>query len=126
MTFDKHGLSLDIERTGDSFFLTIKAIGKLSHEDYEKITEVLDSALKDVGRPEISILFDGSEFQGWELRAAWDDIKLGLDHGNELKKIAIFGNKNWLEISTKVGGWFISGEVKYFNNSGDALAWVNS
>jgi hypothetical protein len=42
-----------------------------------------------------------------------------------LKKIAIYGNKNWQEISAKIGAWFISGEVKYFESEDDALAWFN-
>lgn len=126
MTFDKHGLSVDLERTGDSFFLTIKAIGKLTHKDYEKITATLDASIKDVEKPELNILLDGSEFEGWELRAAWDDIKLGLDHGKEFKKIAIYGNKKWLEISAKVGAWFVSGDVRYFDDLDDATNWFST
>ena len=56
---------------------------------------------------------------------AWDDFKLGLKHGNEFEKIAIYGNKNWQEITAKIGAWFISGEVKYFESEDDALAWLN-
>ena len=64
--------------------------------------------------------------EGWELRAAWDDFKIGLKHGNEFKRIAIYGNKNWQEITAKIGSWFISGEVKYFDDEGDALAWLSA
>ena len=64
--------------------------------------------------------------QGWELRAAWDDFKLGLKHGSEFEKIAIYGNKNWQEIVEKMGGWFISGETKKFDNETDALAWLDT
>ena len=85
---------------------------------------MLESAINNVAQPEINVLFDGSEFQGWELRAAWDDLKLGLKHGREFKKVAIYGNDKWLEITAKVGRWFISGKVKYFNNLDDALGWL--
>jgi len=40
--------------------------------------------------------------------------------------VAIFGNKNWQEIAAKVGSWFISGEIKYFDNQDEALAWLNA
>lgn len=124
MTSVRHGLSIGIERIADNIFISLKAIGKLTHADYEIITPMIDSALATVKTPKVNVLIDGTELEGWELRAAWDDLKLGLKHNNEFGKIAIYGNKNWQEIAAKVGAWFISGEVKYFNNLADATAWI--
>ena len=125
MSIERHGLSIGIERSGSNFFLSLKAVGKLTHKDYETITPMIDSALSAVKEPQVKVLIDGTEMEGWELRAAWDDFKLGLKHGNEFVKIAIYGHKNWQEITAKVGSWFISGEVKYFENREDALAWLS-
>ena len=124
MALTRHGLSIGIERINNEFFLTLKAIGKLTHEDYLKINPMIDSALAGVSTPKINAFIDATELEGWELRAAWDDFKLALKHGSEFNKIAIFGNKKWQEYSAKVGTWFISGEVKFFDNSHDALTWL--
>ncbi len=126
MNDTRHGLSIGIERVDDNFFMSLKATGKLTHDDYKTITPMIDSALEGIKEPKVKVLIDGTELEGWELRAAWDDFKLGLKHGNEFDKIAIYGNKNWQEIAAKVGSWFISGEVKYFENYTDALAWLNA
>ncbi len=75
-------------------------------------------------QPIIKFIFDGTELEGWELRAAWDDFKSGLKHGSEFEKIAIYGNKRWQEIGAKVGSWFLSGEVKYFENPDESLRWL--
>lgn len=120
----KHGLSIGIERIDNDFFLSLKGVGKLTHADYKIITPMIDSALAQVKDPKVDVLIDGTELEGWELRAAWDDFKLGLKHNNEFRKIAIYGNKNWQEITAKVGSWFISGEIQYFDNLHDALGWV--
>lgn len=125
MNTERRGLSIGIERVGSNFFLSLKATGKLTHKDYETITPMINAALGAVKEPQIKALIDGTEMEGWELRAAWDDFKLGLKHGNEFIKIAIFGNKNWQEITAKIGSWFISGEVKYFDSKNEALAWLN-
>ena len=125
MSLGVHGLSVGIENVGNEFFLKLKAVGKLTHEDYDVITPMIDSALSSVKVPKVKAIIDGTEMEGWELRAAWDDFKLGLKHGNNFEKIAIYGNKNWQEITAKVGSWFISGEVKYFENHEDALAWLS-
>ena len=125
MNIVKHGLSIGIERMGSDFFLTLKAVGKLTHKDYQLITPMIDSALAVVNEPKVNVLIDGTELEGWELRAAWDDFKLGLKHNNEFNKISIYGNKNWQEIVAKVGAWFITGEIKYFDNLADAINWLN-
>ncbi len=120
----KHGLSIGIERVDNNFYLSLKAIGKLTHEDYEIITPLIDSALAGIKEPKIKALIDGTELEGWELKAAWDDFKIGLKHGSEFEKIAIYGNKNWQKITAKIGSWFISGEIKYFKNIDDAVSWL--
>jgi len=125
MKYSRHGLSIGIERVDGSFFLTLRAVGKLKHEDYEVINPMIDSALEGVKDPKIRALIDGSEFEGWELRAAWDDFKMGLKHGSQFEKIAIFGNSKWQEMAAKVGSWFVSGEVRYFEECDDALDWLN-
>ena len=125
MSIKRRGLSICIERSGSDIFLSFKAIGKLTHEDYETITPMIDFASNAVKKPQIKALIDNTEFEGWELRAAWDDFKIGLKHGNKLVKIAMFGNKHWLEIAVKLRSWFVAGEVKYFENKDDAVAWLN-
>ncbi len=125
MNVIEHGLSISIERFNDEFFLSFKAVGKLTHEDYEKINPMIDSALEGVEDPKVKIYIDASEFEGWELRALWDDFKLDLKHGNEFDKVAVFGNKKWQKYSTKVGSWFISGEMKFFEDSQKALDWLH-
>lgn len=126
MTIRRHGLSIGIERVNKNFYLTLKAIGRLTHQDYEAVTPMIDSALQGVRDPQVKVLIDGTEMEGWELRAAWDDFKLVLKHDGEFRKIAIYGNKDWQEIRTKIGAWFVSGEVKYFENHADALTWLDS
>ncbi len=125
MTTTRHGLSIGIERIDQNVFLTLKATGKLTHQDYQVITPMIDAALKEILFPKIKALVDITEMQGWELRAAWDDFELGLKHGSEFEKIALFGNKYWQEIAAKVGSWFVSGEIKYFEDYQQALSWLN-
>jgi len=125
MTVTRHGLSIGIERVDQNFFLSLKAVGKLTHQDYKVITPMIDAALKKVSSPKIRAIFDVTEMQGWELRAAWDDFELGLKHGSEFEKIALYGSKHWQEVTAKIGSWFVSGEIKYFEEYQQALAWLN-
>lgn len=126
MSIQTHGISIGIERIDNQFFMTLVAKGKLTHADYEIITPMIDSALNGIKDPKVKMFFDGTEMEGWELHAAWDDLKLGLKHGNDFEKIAIYGNRKWQSLAAKVGGWFISGETKYFEDKDEALLWLQS
>ncbi len=121
-----HRLTVGMKEVGNEFFLSFKAVGKLTHEDYELITPIIDTTLEGVKEAKVKVLIDASEFEGWELRAAWDDFRLGLKYNNEFEKIAIYGKKEWLEIGTKIGSWFLSGEIKYFENYEDAVTWLSA
>ena len=125
MHITKHGLSIGFERVNGEFILTLKAEGKLTHEDYGTITPFIDSALSTIDHPKVKVFIDGTELEGWEPRAAWDDFKLGLKHGNAFDKIAIYGNKRWQETASKIASWFISGEAKFFEDRQEALNWLN-
>jgi len=124
MTLIRHGLSIGIERINNHFFLSLKAIGTLTHQDYLKINPLIDAALSGVKDPQVNVFIDATELEGWELRAAWDDFKLGLKHNSEFNRIAIMGNKKWQEYLAKIAAWFISGEVKFFEDTETALTWL--
>ena len=61
MKIVRHGLSVGIARTGKNFFLDLKAAGKLTHEDYEIINPLVDSAMEAIKDARVKVLFDASE-----------------------------------------------------------------
>lgn len=122
----RHGLSIGIARVSEKFYLQLRVSGKLTHEDYGVITPMLEAALEGVSDPKIKVLADISELDGWEPRAAWDDLKLGLKHGSEFERIAIVGHKKWQEMAAKIGSWFVCGDLAYFEEERAALDWLHA
>ncbi|WP_440056980.1 STAS/SEC14 domain-containing protein (plasmid) [Pseudoalteromonas sp. T1lg65] len=119
-----HGISVGTERHGDDIYFCLKPTGKLTHKDYEVIIPMIERAIDTIDNPNIHAFIDGTEFVGWEPRALWDDFKFGLKHGSEFKKIAIFGHKDWQKVAASIGNWFVSGEVKFFEDKNAALQWL--
>ncbi|WP_352289770.1 hypothetical protein, partial [Psychrobacter sp. GW64-MNA-CIBAN-0177] len=64
MDMKKHGLSIGINRIENVFFVTLKAIGTLTHEDYLVITPMLEGALSQVDQPKVSLFLDATELDG--------------------------------------------------------------
>ncbi len=121
---ERHGFSIGMERLGEEFFLTLKAMGTLRHEDYEVITPVLESALAGVQHPRIRAFVDCTELEGWELRAAWDDFRLGMRLRGDLTRIALVGRPGWHELAARVSSWFLTGEIQYFEDAAEARNWL--
>ncbi|MBB3167372.1 STAS/SEC14 domain-containing protein [Simiduia aestuariiviva] len=121
-----HGFSVGMERGADNLHIKLRAYGKLTHEDYEVITPLLDAALSNVPEESVDVLMDITEFEGWELRAAWDDVQLALAHGRHFRKIAILGVDGWQSLTAAVARWFVSGEVAFFTERSAALIWLKA
>ncbi|MTI64481.1 STAS/SEC14 domain-containing protein [Methylophaga sp.] len=125
MELKRHGLSIGLEHSGEKFFLSLKVSGKLTHEDYQSMMPMLDAALAEIRAPKVNAFIDAVELEGWEARAVWDDFRLALKHGNEFEKVAIYGYKKWQAVIARLSSWFISGEIRFFDDPKSALQWLN-
>ncbi len=108
--------------------LAIKGIDKLTADDYEKVfipalTKLIEAEQK------INVLFSFDEnFHGWELGAAWDDIKFGMAHSKDFAKVALVGSPKWVAWITKLSMHLFNCQARTFDNDdfAEALAWLRS
>jgi len=117
-------ISIEIERCGEQFFLSLVIHGTLSHEDYLEVKPMLDEVLNKFEQAAINTLVDITGLDAWTLDPSWDNLQLVLGQGREFKKIAIIGNQHWQRMLSKVGDWFITGDVHYFEDKVPATAWL--
>ncbi|CAH7056771.1 STAS/SEC14 domain-containing protein [Vibrio chagasii] len=124
MSIERHGISVGIERVSGETIIVFKAKGKLTHDDYQAMIPILKTTIKEIDSSALKMLVDISTLTGWELRAAWDDFKLGLELNSKIDKIAICGDKSWQELASKVGSWFVSEDIKSFEEHDPAIEWL--
>ena len=105
----------------DNIF-AFKVTGTLTDTDYQQFLPKLTSLIEKHGA--ISLLIELDDFHGWEAKAAWDDFKFGMEYKDVFVKIAIVGTKKWQEYSTKIGNWFMHGDVKFFYDLDEANMWI--
>ena len=110
-----------------SDILVIRVEGKLTTKDYEEIfIPRLESMLN--GEKKVSIIIDFDDnFEGWEIGAMWDDVKFGLAHKNDFKKIATLNASEWMEWAMKISSYIFC-DMQNFPK-GDlqsAYEWVES
>lgn len=106
--------------------LEVAVTGTLTHEDYRGFIPGFERL---AGQHEkISLLFEMSQFHGWEVKAAWDDLKLGFKHHDDVERIAMVGEKKWQRWMAGFAKPFTHAEIRYFDKSegGQALAWLQA
>ena len=108
--------------------LALKATGKLTDADYKEVLiPKIEEIIKQSGKAKV-LLYLPEAFAGWEAHAAWDDAKFGLKHRNDFGKLAVVGGARWVEWATKIGAYFMKGEVETFPEAHlrEALDWVRA
>ena len=123
-TIEEHGISVAMNRTEDALFVELKMMGKLTHEDYEIFVPILERALKEAKDRKVNMLVDMTEFKGWKLRAAWDDMVFGLKHRGDFDKMAVVGKKKWEEVATEMMQPLMKGKIKFFKSRAKAIKWL--
>jgi hypothetical protein len=104
--------------------LGFKLSGKLHDADYKTFVPAVDAAIAKQGK--IRLLAQFHDFQGWDARALWDDIKFSTTHCTKIDRIALVGEKKWEQWMATVCKPFTMATIKYFDasNIGDAQKWL--
>lgn len=99
-----------------------KLSGKLHDDDYKTFVPRVDQAIAEGGK--VRMLAQFHDFEGWDARALWDDIKFATQHCTKLEKIALVGEKKWEKWMATVCKPFTMAKVKYFDAGEIDAAWA--
>jgi hypothetical protein len=104
--------------------LTIKAVGKLTKQDYEAFVPKVEQLIQRFGK--IRILFEMEDFHGWSAGALWQDIKFDIKHFKDIERVALVGDRKWEKGMSVFCKPFTTAKVKYFdvNEADKAQDWI--
>lgn len=116
---------IQILKQTDDRVIATKATKKLTENDYNQLLPLLKDKLTQYQK--IRWYFEMEDFDGWELKAFWEDVKFDAKHRNDFDKVAMVGEKKWEKLMTDLMRPFTSAEVKYFDISEKdvAMHWIN-
>jgi hypothetical protein len=100
--------------------LGLKLRGKLHDKDYKQFVPNVEALLTAKGKLRLLVQFE--DFHGWDLHAAWDDMKFGLKHYSDFERIAMVGDRKWEKWMARFCR-FTKAEVRYFDRSEVDAAW---
>ena len=94
---------------------------KLHDEDYKVFVPEVEEVIAREGTARLFLQM--RDFHGWDLHAAWDDMKFGVKHYGDLERMALVGEKSWEKWMAKFTKPFTKAEVRYFDSSEVDAAW---
>ena len=116
-------MAIEILAESEGNVLGVRGREKLTAEDYEMVWIPRILELIEAHGSVRLLLVLGSDFEGWEAGAAWDDAKFGFQYQDKCEKIAVVGGPKWVEWGTRLVGHFLKGEVKTFDEADLTAAW---
>ena len=103
--------------------LGLQASGKLTDADYQDVfIPRLNESLTLHGKLRFLFYLDET-FEGWELKAVWDDASWGIKHKNHFVKLGVVGGPKWVEWGLRAGAHMVDAEVKVFGIDELETAW---
>lgn len=106
----------------------LKAVGKVSKEDYDQVAAPeLEEARREGRR--IRLLYEfGPDFEGFTPGGAWEDAKLGLRSLQQLEGLAVVSDIAWIREGTRLLAFVMPCPVKVFSNEhrSKAVDWLGA
>ncbi|WP_116474251.1 SpoIIAA family protein [Zobellella maritima] len=121
---EAHGMAVELDRQGDTLLLTIKIYGDIAYDDFMEMETRVEQALEEMDTPKIKALINMIDFNHWETMALWEDIVFTRKYAKAFTRVAIVGVDLRERLMAKIAQWFIEGELKYFEKTNEARAWL--
>lgn len=105
--------------------LGVEARGKITHRDYRDV--LIPAAETKMARGPVKMIFlAGTQFDGFELEALWDDAAFGTRHWRDFKRVAVVTDSGWLRSAVAMFGPLIPSETRVFGTEDEAAAreWI--
>lgn len=116
-------MPIRLDEENDGKILVVQVSGKLTKADYEHFAPRFKNLVPPVGK--MRLLFDMASFRGWDVRAAWEGLKLFVAHFEDMEQLAIVGENPWQRRSAAFCRPLIKATVRYFDraHAADARRW---
>jgi hypothetical protein len=101
-----------------------EASGKLAAEDYR---DVLLPALERAAKNgDVRFVIVMRDFGGMSGGALWQDLKIGVEHLDAWKRVALVTDIGWMSHLTNLFGWMTPGDTRVFSldEREEAVEWV--
>ena len=116
-------IELNEENGGE--VLAVHVSGKLAKADYEHFVPEFDRLVQQHGK--LRVLFDMTDFHGWDAGALWADTKFAVKHFSDIERLVMIGDRKWEHGMANFCKPFTKAAIQYFDHAdiAEARLWLN-
>lgn len=117
-------MPIEMQEESKGKILAVRAKGTLTRSDYDAFVPEFERVLHLHGKPRV--LFDMTQFHGWDPAAMWEDIKFDWKHFADADRFAMVGEAKWQAFMTALSKPLTKAAVRYFDQAhiGEARHWL--
>ncbi len=106
--------------------VVIEVSGKLVQADYEHLASEFERLVRRHGR--LRVLFEMSDFHGWDASALWEDVKFDVKHFADIERLAMVGDARWQHGLATFWKPFTKATIRSFDHADTAAArkWLEA
>jgi hypothetical protein len=93
--------------------IVVRATGKIVKEDFTGFVPEFERLVHERGH--LRVLFDATEFTGWDANALWQEIKFDLKNLSKIDRLAVLGTKAWQRALEGAMKPFAHPRMRYFD-----------
>ncbi len=119
-------MPIQLKEENGGKLLVVHVSGKLVKADYESFVPEFDRLIQQHGK--LRLLFDMTDFHGWEASAMWEDLKFGIQHFADIERLAMVGETKWQQGMATFGKPFTKATIHYFDQADttEARQWLDA
>ena len=118
-------MPIQLNEKNSGKILEVHVSGKLAKEDYEHFVPEFERLVRQQGK--LRLLFDMTDFHGWEASALWEDAKFAINHFADIERLAMVGEERWQHGMATFCKPFTKAAIRYFDHSetAEAQKWLD-
>ena len=102
--------------------IAVNVMGQFTLEDYREFEQAVCHGIQFQGV--VNVLFDLRDMLSYSVDVAWEEIKFSREHKNDFGRITILSNDEWVTWSMWINRFFMSADIRLFDDLDMAQAWV--
>lgn len=119
-------MSVKLNELDGGKLLEVEVSGKLTKDDYKRFVPEFERLHDRNGK--MRLMFEMSDFHGWEPGGLWEDIKFDARHFADLDRVAMIGDMRWEKAMATFCKPFTMAKVRYFDHehAAEAREWLTA
>ena len=117
-------MAIQLNEENGGKLLSVQVSGKLVKEDYAHFVPEFERLVQQHGK--LRVLFEMTDFHGWEAAALWEDVKFDMKHFADIERLAMVGEKKWQHGMATFCKPFTTAKIRYFDHdeADEARNWL--